>query len=548
MKNKNLLTIGAVFGATMVLAACEAEHEPSINAEDMARHIKILASDEFGGRAPATEGETKTINYISEQFRASGVKPALGDSYFQGVPMVEITAQNVSPLEIAGPEESFSLNYLKDMVVWTKRVQENIALDKSEMVFVGYGVVAPEYGWNDYEGVDVKGKTVVILVNDPGFATGDPEVFNGKAMTYYGRWTYKYEEAARQGAAGAIIVHQTAPASYPWGVVESSWSGPQLDLQREGNNMHRALVEGWITEDHARAAFAAADMDFDTAYASAKEPDFQASAMGLTASVSFDNSIRTSDSYNVAGIIEGTERPEEAIIYMGHWDHLGQGIPNVQGDDIYNGAVDNASGTAALIELGEQFAHNPPKRSVVILAVTGEESGLLGSAYYAENPIVPLAKTVGGINLDALNIIGETKNVVVVGYGKSELEEVLTKYAGHQNRVVEAEETPERGYFYRSDHFSLAKVGVPMLYAEGGVDHVVHGREWGQMKADEYTANDYHQPSDEYRDDWDLSGAVQDVKLLYAVGRDLADGTDWPNWYESAEFRNARDASRAGEE
>lgn len=544
---KNVLNISAMIGAALTLAACEAEQGPSINAEDMAKHIKILASDEFGGRAPATEGETKTINYISEQFRAAGVKPALGDSYFQGVPMVEITAENVAPLEISSADETFSLNYLNDMVVWTKRVQDSVALDQSEMVFVGYGVVAPEYGWNDYKGVDVKGKTVVILVNDPGFITRDPAVFNGKAMTYYGRWTYKYEEAARQGAAGALIIHQTAPASYPWGVVSSSWSGPQLDLQRDGNNMDRAIVEGWITEAQARAIFAEAGMDFREAYVSAKTSDFQASAMGLTASVSFDNVIRTSDSYNVAGIIEGTERPEEAVIYTGHWDHLGKGIPNAEGDDIYNGAVDNATGTAALIELGEQFAHNPPKRSVVLVAVTGEESGLLGSAYYAENPIVPLAKTVGGINIDALNIIGQTKNVVVVGHGKSELEEVLAKHAGHQGRVVEPEETPERGYFYRSDHFSLAKVGVPMLYAEGGVDHVEHGREWGQMKADEYTARDYHQPSDEYRDDWDLSGAVQDVELLYAVGRDLANGTDWPNWYESAEFRNARDASRAGE-
>jgi Zn-dependent M28 family amino/carboxypeptidase len=288
-------------------------------------------------------------------------------------------------------------------------------------------------------------------------------------------------------------------------------------------------------------------MDFDEAYASAKDRGFKASSLGMTASVSFDNKIRTSDSYNVAGIIEGTEHPDEAIIYMAHWDHLGKGIPNEEGDNIYNGAIDNASGTAAILELGEQFAYNPPKRSVVILAVTGEESGLLGSAYYAENPIVPLAKTVGGVNIDSLGMIGRTKNIVVVGSGKSELEEILAKHAAAQNRVVEPEETPERGYFYRSDHFSLAKVGVPMLYAEAGVDHVEHGREWGQSKADEYTKNDYHQPSDEYREDWDLAGAVEDVQLLYAVGNDLANSSEWPNWYENAEFRKIRDASRAGD-
>ncbi|MGD8325887.1 MAG: M28 family metallopeptidase [Sphingomonadales bacterium] len=547
MKNNKMLKSGLILAVGLTMAACEAEQAPTINAEDIVSHIKVLASDDFGGRAPATEGETKTINYIADQFRSFGVKPALGNSYFQSVPMVEITADNVSPLTVSGHDQEFSLNYLKDMVVWTKRVEDSIALDQSEMVFVGYGIVAPEYGWNDYEGLDVEGKTVVILVNDPGFVTGDPEFFNGQAMTYYGRWTYKYAEAARQGAAGAIIIHQTAPAAYPWGVVESSWSGPQLDLQRPGNNMDRALVEGWISEEQARAIFAAADMDFDEAYASAKDRGFKASSLGMTASVSFDNKIRTSDSYNVAGIIEGTEHPDEAIIYMAHWDHLGKGIPNEEGDNIYNGAIDNASGTAAILELGEQFAYNPPKRSVVILAVTGEESGLLGSAYYAENPIVPLAKTVGGVNIDSLGMIGRTKNIVVVGSGKSELEEILAKHAAAQNRVVEPEETPERGYFYRSDHFSLAKVGVPMLYAEAGVDHVEHGREWGQSKADEYTKNDYHQPSDEYREDWDLAGAVEDVQLLYAVGNDLANSSEWPNWYENAEFRKIRDASRAGD-
>lgn len=548
MKKLFMAQTSAVLCCAFALAACETEPSATINADDMAKHIQILASDEFGGRAPATEGETKTINYIADQFRKIGVKPALGMDYFQGVPMVEITADEVSPLNISGYEQDFSFNYLKDMVVWTKRVVPSVAVEASDMVFVGYGIVAPEYGWNDYEDLDVEGKTVVILVNDPGYATGDAALFNGKAMTYYGRWTYKFEEAARQGAAGAIIIHQTAPASYPWGVVESSWSGPQLDLQRPGDNMNRALVEGWVTEDSARQLFDAADMDFDALYASAKTRAFEAVEMGYQMSVSLTNSIRKSDSYNVAGIIEGTEQPEEAILYMGHWDHLGRGPADETGDDIYNGAVDNASGIAALIEMGEQFAESPPKRSVVLLAVTGEESGLLGSAYYAENPIVPLDKTVAGINMDALNIIGRTKNVVVVGRGKSELENILEKHAGHQSRIVEAEPTPERGYFYRSDHFSLAKVGVPMLYAEGGMDHIEHGREWGQAKADEYTANDYHKPSDEYRDDWDLSGAVEDVQLLYAVGADLANSEAWPNWFDGAEFKAARDASRKGAE
>ncbi|MGJ8537345.1 MAG: M28 family peptidase, partial [Parasphingopyxis sp.] len=414
------------------------------------------------------------------------------------------------------------------------------------LVFVGYGINAPERGWNDYDGLDMTGKIAVILVNDPDYQTMTNEgPFEGRAMTYYGRWTYKYEEAARQGAAGAIIVHETEPAAYGWNVVESSWSGPQLNMDAADNHMDRSAIEGWVTNDAARAMLAAAGHDLDTLSDAARQPGFTAVPLGITASAHLDNSIRREASRNVVAILPGSERPDEYVIHTAHWDHLGRCTPAPDGDDICNGALDNATGTAGLVALAEaNAAAGAPARSLVFLAVTAEESGLLGSAYYGNNPVVPAAQTVGGINMDGLNIVGPANNVVVVGYGKSELEAYLERAAAAQGRRVEPETSPERGSFFRSDHFSLARVGIPMLYASSGEDLVDGGAEAGSAAVMDYIGNHYHGPSDEYDPNWDWTGAVQDLQLYFTIGRELAETTEWPNWNPSAEFRAARDASR----
>ena len=414
----------------------------------------------------------------------------------------------------------------------------------------GYGVIAPEYGWNDYDGVDVAGKTVVMLVNDPGFATQDPDLFNGNAMTYYGRWTYKYEEAARQGAAAAIVIHDTAPAAYGWGVVEGSWSGPQLDLQRPDNGASRVIAEGWITNDVARELLTAANLDLDALQAAAISADFTAAPMtGLTASANLTQTIRRSEDANVLGVLPGAEHPDEYVLYMGHWDHLGIN-PTQEGDDkIFNGAVDNATGIAAMLEIAERFSNNDerPARSILFAAVTAEESGLLGSAYMAEDPPVPLAQIVGGINIDAILPSPPAKDIIVVGYGASELEDILKAAAENHDRYLRPDAEPEKGYFYRSDHISLAKKGVPMLYADSGIDLRDGGEDAGRAFGEGYTANRYHAPSDEYDDSWNMTGMQDTVEVLYETGAAIAYSDDWPNWYDGNEFRALRDAQRSGE-
>lgn len=518
-----------------------------ITTENLIRHIWILASDEFGGRAPASPGEALTTAYIEGEFKRLRLEPANGDSYFQEVPLVAITADPVTAIRVTGENADLLLRYTTDMMVWTKRVVDNVTLDASELVFVGYGIVAPEYGWNDYKDVDVTGKTVVMLVNDPGFATQDPELFNGNAMTYYGRWTYKFEEAARHGAAAALIVHETEPAAYPWDVVTGSWSGPQFDLARADRNMSRVAVEGWINRLAAITLFARSGRDFNRMKEAALERDFAPVSLGLKASTTIRNSLRETRSNNVVAILPGAERPEEYVIYMAHWDHLGTD-PAIAGDGIYNGALDNASGTAALLEIAMAFslARERPARSVIFAAVTAEEQGLLGSAYYAEHPLFPLEQTVAGINIDGLGNIGRTHDIAVVGHGLSELDGYLALAAATQMREARPEAFPEKGYYYRSDHFSLAKKGVPMLYTKAGIDSVINGILWGEARAREYTAKRYHKPGDEYDADWNLSGAEQDVRLLLEVGLRIANEKSWPNWNEGTEFRAIRDASRAG--
>ena len=552
---------GLLAGA-LALAGCnglpggtEAESQldiPEVQAGDISEQTMIdvtrqLASDEFEGRAPGTAGEEKTIALLTERFEAAGLEPGNNGSWTQEVPLVEITGKNFAPLTITGGDEALAYEFGSEWVGVTYQEEARTQLANSDMVFVGYGINAPERGWNDYEGIDVEGKTVVILVNDPDYETaGLDGTFNGKAMTFYGRWTYKYEEAARQGAAGAIIVHDTEPASYGWNVVESSWSGPQAYPQYGDNPPARTTLNGWVQKDVAREILAAAGQDLDELTAAAKKEGFKPVDLGLKASTSFENDIRTFQSNNVIGILRGTEAPDEYIIHTAHWDHLGRCKPAEDGDDICNGAVDNATGTAALVALAEAHAKaGAPRRSLVFLAVTAEESGLLGAYYYASNPVFPLSQTVGGINMDAFQVAGPAKDVTVVGPGKSQLDQFLEAALKADGRVSTPNPKPEAGYYYRSDHFAFAKEGVPMLYIDGGEDLVDGGTEAGAGVAADYTENRYHGPKDEFNEDWDWSGVMGDLQLFYRIGRSLAMSTSWPNWNEGDEFRATRDKSRA---
>ena len=515
---------------------------PAGNVEFYVHHLSTLASDAFEGRAPGTRGERLTLDHLVSAYEALGLAPGYGESYLQPVPMVEQTNELRSELSFVTGDAAWQLVYPEQMIINSRRLGQQVhGIQDSEVVFVGYGVNAPEYGWNDYEGLDVRGKTVVMLVNDPGFATGDPTRFNGRAMTYYGRWTYKYEEAARQGAAAALIVHDTEPASYPWEVVTNSWSMPQFELGVASDEPVLTL-EGWITLDGARELFARAGHDFDAAYARAAQPGFEAIALNTTLSAEARNRVREGTSYNAVAMLPGTERPEELIVYMAHWDHLGRTL-NIPGSaGIYNGAVDNASGTAGLLEIARMYAEaGAPERSVMFLAVTLEEYGLLGSRYYANFPIVPTNQTVAAINMDAMTLIGPTEDVVVIGYGSSELEDILKQAVVAQNRRVVPEPTPEGGFYYRSDHFNFARVGVPALYAKGGVIHREHGEAYGVEQSRIYRDLRYHKPADEVQADWDYQGVMEDLQLLYVVGRAVADSDQWPSWYAGNEFKAIRD-------
>ncbi|AOF95663.1 M28 family peptidase [Sphingobium sp. RAC03] len=530
------------------VAAAPNGAEPSIDT--MKRLVQEMSSDAYEGRAPGSAGEEKTLALLVAEFSKLGLKPGNKGSWFQDVPLVEINAKNVSPLTFTGGKSAVSASYGPEMVVGTYRTtQPKIAIKDSPVVFVGYGINAPEKGWNDYAGVDVKGKTVIILVNDPDYeATGLTGPFNGRAMTYYGRWTYKYEEAARQGAAAAIIVHDTVPAAYGWNVVQSSWTGAQHVADSADGNAKQSSAIGWIQKDKAAVLFASAGLDLTAQMAAAKQAGFKAVPLGaVKASVSFDNDLRKHSSKNVVALLPGKTHPDEYVLYSAHWDHLGRCQAAPDGDDICNGAVDNATGTAALVALAEaNVKAGPTDRSQVFLAVTAEESGLLGSAYYGSNPVVPFNQTVGGVNMDALSVAGRAKNVVVIGKGKSQLDAYLDSALAAQDRVATVEPTPEKGYYYRSDHFSFAKHGLPMLYFEGGEDLVNGGTAAGMAAAEDYTKNRYHGPKDEYDPNWDWTGVLADLKLYYTVGRDLANTTDWPNWVDGDEFRAIRDKDRAG--
>ena len=554
MKPLQLLSLSLFSSAVLIGCSPESNEmlEPTVDAASetaeieamLHEHIAALASDEFEGRAPATPGEEKTINYLQSEFEALGIGPGNGDSYFQSVSVTEITTASDTVLTFSGSNYDAELEYATEMIVGSQQQIPTTSIVDSELVFVGYGVVAPERDWNDYAGIDVVGKTVVILVNDPGYATQDPDVFNGNAMTYYGRWTYKYEEAARQGAAGALIVHETGPAGYGWEVVSGSWSGPQIGLQADNLNSDKNDIEGWLTLNSAEALFAGAGLNYQQLKATAAQPGFTAVPLGdVTASVAIQNSVRTSLSQNVIAMIPGTERPTETIIYTAHWDHLGVNA-EILGDNIYNGAADNATGTAALLAMAKMHADaGPAPRSVVFLAVTAEESGLLGSRWYTEHPVFPLATTVANINIDVLNTYGPMHDIVVVGNGSSELEAYLEEAATAQGRYIVEEPNPERGYYYRSDHFNFAKAGVPALYAESGEDSVEFGKKWGAEQAQDYNENRYHAPSDEYDPNWNLEGAAQDILLYFDVASKLSRESSFPNWLEGNEFKGIRDAT-----
>ncbi|PBJ84095.1 aminopeptidase [Lysobacteraceae bacterium NML93-0399] len=534
--------------ATLPDAQAAHSFSPEITGEDFGEMVRMLASDEFEGRAPGTPGEEKTVEYIKAQFERIGLQPGGdNDSWYQTVPMIETTADPSTALRLQTSAGARELTFGDDFVIGTRTGQAAISVADSELVFVGYGVDAPEQDWNDYAGLDVKGKTVVMLVNDPGFHANDETLFDGERMTYYGRWTYKFEEAARKGANAALIIHDTPGASYGWDVVKNSWSGAQFDLRAEDDPEPRLPAQGWITGDVARQLFADAGLDLDEQIKAANTRGFK--PVSLDAMVGFDlkSTIAEKSSRNVIGILPGTETPEQAILYIAHWDHLGKHAgEGSDGDAIYNGAIDNATGVAGIIEIAEKFATSEPKpkRSLAFVAVTLEESGLLGSKYYVAQPSFDLAQTVGVINLDAMSVAGPARDFVVTGMGNSELEDILKTYADAQSRTLVPESNTAGGFYFRSDHFNFAKAGVPALYAKGGSDLVEGGAAAGKAASDDY-AKRYHQPSDVYNPDWNLDGVVQDLEALYGVGRTLADGDQWPNWYDGNPFKAARDQMRS---
>ena len=531
-------------------ASASVDQMPPIDQNAIMERIKMLASDEFEGRAPGTKGDELTVNYLVEESKKLGLQPGNPDgTYVQNVPLVGITGAEARPLTITKNGQKQTFEWADEVVAWTKRVTDQVSIDNSEMLFVGYGVTAPEYDWDDFKGVDVKGKTLVVLVNDPQVPDAsdpsklDADLFNGQAMTYYGRWTYKYEKAAELGAAALFIVHETGPAGYPFPVVQG-FLGERFDLVTENKNMDRSSIEGWFSLEAAREIFTMAGQDFDALKQQALSRDFKPVPLGLRASMALKNSMRTVDSQNVVAKLEGADPQlrDEYVIYSSHWDHLGVN-PTGEGDRINNGALDNASGVATLLEMARGFTQiePKPKRSILFLFVTAEEQGLLGSEYYARNPLYPLEKTVANINIDGVNQWGRTSDITVIGMGASDLDDYLAEAAKSQNRTLVPDPESEKGFYYRSDHFNFAKVGVPALYTDSGISFIGKDAAYSKTKRDEYTANDYHKPSDEIKPDWDLSGAVDDARLMMAVGYNVANAETFPEWTEGNEFKATRD-------
>jgi Zn-dependent M28 family amino/carboxypeptidase len=543
------LGVGAVAALAQPAKPTPLAQLPDIDQKTLLRGIEILASDRFEGRLPGTKGEELTVNYLIDELKALGLAPGNTDGTFiQRVPLVGLTPSPTSDLRFSKGGEWRPLKWREDYVAWTTRVVPTVGLDESEIVFVGYGVEAPEFDWDDYKGLDVSGKTLVMLVNDPPVPDPadpsklDPTVFGGRAMTYYGRWTYKYEIGAEKKAAGVLIVHETGPAGYPWGVVKG-FSDERFNLRTPDKNAGRVAVEGWISLDAARQLFAAAGHDFESLRSAAATRAFKPVSLGMTASISLQNGLRNVDSRNVLAKIEGSDpaKKDEVVVYSAHWDHLGVGEA-VSGDRIYNGAVDNATGTSGLIEIARAFTKlgRAPSRTIVFLAVTAEEQGLLGAQYYAEHPIYPLEKTLANINMDGLGVHGRTKDITVIGLGNSDLDDYLRDAAAEQGRRLAPDPEPEKGFYYRSDHFNFARKGVPAPYTDEGVDFIDQPPGFSQQIRDDYTTNRYHKPQDEVLPTWDLSGAAEDLKLLFGVGLRVAEAEKWPEWKEGNEFKGIR--------
>lgn len=527
------------------LTACSSKPELyQFQVADLEPNLITLSSDEFMGRMPFTEGEELTTSFLESKFKEMGLEPGNGDSYFQEVPMVSIITYPEQSMEFKTAQGSVVGEGLKDFVIWTQRTDSVVRVENAEVVFAGFGIVAPEYGWNDYKNLDVKGKIVVVMINDPGFGSEDSTFFKGNTMTYYGRWTYKYEEAVRQGALGCLIVHNTIPAGYGFNNIQNSWKASKLYLDDRGQDKYKLGFEGWITLPFATQLFEKMGKNQSELLQNARKPDFQGFSTGMTLSTSLAVEPTYNGSKNVIAKITGKTAPEEVIIYTAHWDHIGIGKPDETGDTIYNGALDNASGTAALLALAKAFkTDEQPDRTVVFLSVTAEEQGLWGSAYYAKQPIYPKEKTVANINMDGVNPYGKMKDVSVIGVGQSEMEDLLDEELKKLGRYAAPEPNPVVGYYFRSDHFNFAKIGIPALYIGTGIDHVEKGKEYGKQLQDEYVAQYYHKPADEYDPTrWNLDGAVDDVQLLYQVGRNLANSTKWPGWKQGSEFKAIRDS------
>jgi len=531
---------------TLILctAAVQAAEPSRFDDARIRSAIQTLSSDTFGGRAPASAGEKLTTDYITAEFKRAGLQPGNQGSYLQNVPLVQITARADAVLTVGGGHEPLTLAYGSDIVVGTARPKATVSLTDSPLVFAGYGIVAPEFQWDDYAGLDVKGKTVVVLINDPGYATGDPQVFHGKAMTYYGRWTYKFEEAARQGAAGVLIVHETGPAGYPWEVVRNSNSGPREELP-PGASYH-PQIQGWISHEAAGKLFAMAGLSLDELSRAAMQRGFRPVAVKLTAGLTLHNQVQSADSHNVVALLKGSHHPEQVVIYTAHWDHFGT-KPGPDGTpQIFHGAIDNGSGIAGLLELARAFASakQAPARSVLFIATTAEEQGLLGATYYASHPLFPLAETVADLNMDVMNVYGATRDVTIRGQFMSALDDELQQAARRQGLTLLPDAEPEKGYYYRADHFAFAQAGVPALSIDSGTDYIGRPVGWGLAQRQAYVSQRYHKPADVYEADWDLAGMRQQLEVLYLVGRELAYGSAWPVWRRDSAFRSAREAQR----
>lgn len=547
---KKLWIFAFVIGAIWMVS-CNVSNDVSmekaldgINQEDLHRQVATLAADTFWGRKPCTIGEKVSLKYLQDEYRKIGLNPAFGDSYLQEVPLMNVTGTPDEYLSVSTQRGTLQLKHKTEFVAFSRKVKRSVGLNNSELVFAGYGIVAPEYNWNDYKDLDVKGKTVVVLVNDPGYALMDSSLFNGRNMTYYGRWTYKYEEAARQGAAGCLIVHDTGGAGYPFSVVLSGATIPKLYLKPVDGNRLRCEVEGWLTGAAAQKLFATCGLDWDQLRNRAAQKPFKAVPMRAQANLQIQQRFDYDVSHNVGGMIKGRNRADELLIYTAHWDHLGVG--NVMdGDSIYNGAVDNGTSLAWMLEIAEAFSQlsEKPRRSVLFLATTAEEQGLQGAYWYTKNPILPLQQTVANINNDLMLPYGLMKDVMITGFGQSELEDYVEQAAKKQGRYLVPDPTPETGMFYRADHFPFARVGVPALFARGNTDHMRYGKAWMAEKEKAWLANNYHKPTDEYNaESWDLEGVEQDAKLLFMVGYELANSDLFPNWKEGSEFKSVRDS------